>query len=255
MIEGMNFAEKESNKITFNEKMLACTDEDRSIPSDNVHEPVTKKDHLDQTKKPYFGWLYLLVTFAALFLWHFIEGSRSFGYVIFVVAIAAFIAFIVTLSLYLKSNKSTTVETGEEETLTSEESVLRQCHAWYEDIKGECTDLRAHDSHWNEAVFLQCVLIECDRDLLQNEQRIKPGDKIVLVREYSDTEDKNAISVNLEDGTLIGHVCRMSNAIPAGLMNSGMDLISRVYKKKLFPYLLCIVAEIYINDQKPLNSL
>ena len=198
--------------------------------------------------------MYLLLTIIAIFLWHFIEGSRSFEYVIFVIAIAALIAFIVTLSLYLRRANPTESATEQEGENISEENVFRQCHAWYEDVKGECTDLRAHDSTWNSAVFLQCVLIECTTDLLKNEQLIKAGDEIILVREYSDTEDKNAISVKLRNGTPIGHVCRSSNAIPAGLMNSGMDLISRVYKKKLFPYLLCIVAEIYINDQKPSSS-
>lgn len=255
MIKGMNFIEKESNRIAFNEKNLTHIEDDQSMSNEKVCETVDQKTHSDQTKKPYWGWLYLLVTIAAILLWHFIEGSRSFEYVIFVVAIAALVAFVVTLAFYLRGSTPASVEISEEATSTSEENVSRQCHEWYEQVKEECTDLRAHDSMWNGAVFLQCILIECTTELLKNEQLIKPGDTITLVREYNDTEDKNAISVKLHDGTSIGHVCRSSNAIPAGLMNSGMDLISRVYKKKLFPYLLCIVAEIYINDQKPLNSL
>ena len=251
MIKGMNYIEKESNRIVFDEKMLIRTDKTQSMPSNKAQESMSQSDKSDRTKRPYFGWLYLLLTVAALLAWHFVEGSRSYGYVIFVVAVASLVTFIATLVFYLRGGTPTAVSIHEEGTETSEENVLRQCHDWYEDIKEECADLREHDSIWNGAVFLQCVLVECKTDLLKNEQLIKPGDKITLVREYSDTEDKNAISVQMQDGTPIGRVCRSSNAIPAGLMNSGMDLISRVYKKKLFPYLLCIVAEIYINDQKP----
>ena len=251
MIKGMNYIEKESNRIAFDEKMFNRIEKDQSNSREDINEPTNKTDPQSRTKKPYFGWLYLLLTIAAILSWQFIEEIRSFEYVIFVFAIAALVAFIVSLVFYLKGQQSTAVDISEEVTLTSEENVTRLCHDWYEDVREECADQRAHDSIWNGAVFLQCVLIECKKDLLQNEQRIKLGDKIMLVREHSETEDKNAISVHLQDGTPIGHVCRSSNAIPAGLMNSGMDLISRVYKKKLFPYMLCIVAEIYINDQKP----
>lgn len=251
MIKGMNYIEKESNRIAFDEKMLTRIDEDRSISSHEANGPTSQTNKSDRMKKPYFGWLYLLLTITALLIWHFLEGSRSFEYVIFVVAIAALAAFIVSLVSYFKRGVSNQVEIFEEVSPTSEENASRRCHEWYEEVKEECTDLRAHDSNWNGAVFLQCILIECKTDLLKNERLLNEGDKIMLVRELGDSEDKNAISVHLQDGTPIGFVCRSSNAIPAGLMNSGMDLISRVYKKKLFPYLLCIVAEIYINDQKP----
>ena len=78
--------------------------------------------------------------------------------------------------------------------------------------------------------------------------KLKPNDKLKLIREPDNTYDSNAIFVTDQNDTKLGYIAPNDNIIASKLMDNGNNLFARVYSNKTLKSNLCIInIEIFIE--------
>jgi hypothetical protein len=78
--------------------------------------------------------------------------------------------------------------------------------------------------------------------------KLKPNDKLKLIREPDNTYDSNAIFVTDQNDTKLGYIAPNDNIIASKLMDNGNNLFARVYSNKTLKSNLYIInIEIFIE--------
>ncbi len=123
------------------------------------------------------------------------------------------------------------------------------CTQWFGEMKAK-SEFESHKQQpeYKGYRYLQCVMVDCTEGSAESSQ-FKKGDVVTLIRNEKNLKCKTAIEVFLLDGTMVGCVFEFCSTIPAGLLDIGMHLIAMIYASKCIGGKLCMVLDLYIDDQ------
>jgi hypothetical protein len=124
------------------------------------------------------------------------------------------------------------------------------CFKWYHEMQDKSMRERIDDKLWKNGRYFNCILVDCDEEFDQN--ILQTGQRLYMHRDHQKQDDQNAIEILTGKKEHVGYVSRFCNAIPAGLLNTGIDLFAKIYRISQFEGRLCMVAEVYINEQMQL---